>query len=61
VAMFLVNNFSFPAIAGWPPPRAQVLEKTREVTFFLRSRGVSVNVLEESDDLEQALARGGRE
>jgi len=59
VAMILVNNFSFPAIAGWPPPRAQVLEKTREVTFFLRSRGVSVNVLEEADDLEQALGRSG--
>lgn len=58
VAMILVNNFSFPAISGWPPTRTQVLEKTREVTFFLRSRGVSVLVLEESDDLEQALGRG---
>jgi hypothetical protein len=37
VAMFLVNNFSFPAISGWPPPRAEVVEKSREVTFFLRS------------------------
>ncbi|HVR86145.1 MAG TPA: DUF58 domain-containing protein [Planctomycetota bacterium] len=59
VTLFLVNNFSFPAISGWPPPRAQVLEKTQEVTFFLRSRGVSVKVLEEADDLETVLGRGG--
>jgi uncharacterized protein (DUF58 family) len=59
VAVFLVNNFSFPAISGWPPPRAQVLEKTQEVTFFLRSRGVPVRVLEEADDLETVLGRGG--
>src|SRR6185295_8562293 len=59
VVVFLVNNFSFPAISGWPPSRPQVLEKTQEVTFFLRSRGVPVRVLEESDDLETALGRGG--
>jgi len=58
VAVFLVNNFSFPAIAGWPPPRVEVMEKTREVVFFLRSRGVPVRVLEESDDLEAALGGG---
>lgn len=59
VVVFLVNNFSFPAISGWPPPRAQVLEKAREVTYFLRSRGVPVKVLEEADDLETVLGRGG--
>lgn len=59
VAVFLVNNFSFPAIAGWPPPRAQVLEKAQEVTFFLRSRGAFVQVLDEADDLEIVLGRGG--
>ncbi|MBV8880596.1 MAG: DUF58 domain-containing protein [Planctomycetaceae bacterium] len=59
VLAFLVNNFSFPAISGWPPPRAQVLEKTQEVAFFLRSRGVPVRVLEEADDLEAVLGRGG--
>jgi len=59
VAVFLVNNFSFPAITGWPPTRAQVLEKTQEVGFFLRSRGVPVKVLEEADDLEAVLGRGG--
>ena len=58
VAMFLVNNYSFPAISGWPPPRVEVMEKTREVLFFLRSRGVPVRVLEESDDLEAALGGG---
>jgi len=58
VAVFLVNNFSFPAIAGWPPPRVEIMEKTREVLFFLRSRGVPVRVLEESDDLEAALGGG---
>lgn len=58
VAAFLVNNFSFPAIAGWPPPRVEIVEKTREVVFFLRSRGVPVRVLEESDDLEAALGGG---
>jgi uncharacterized protein (DUF58 family) len=58
VAVFLVNNFSFPAISGWPPPRVEVVEKTREVTFFLRSRGVPVRVLEETDDLEAALGGG---
>ncbi|MBI3858451.1 MAG: DUF58 domain-containing protein [Planctomycetes bacterium] len=58
VAMFLVNNFSFPAISGWPPPRAEVVEKSREVVFFLRSRGIPVRVLEESDDLEAALGAG---
>lgn len=57
-AAFLVNNFSFPAIAGWPPPRVEIVEKTREVVFFLRSRGVPVRVLEESDDLEAALGGG---
>ncbi len=57
--MFLVNNFSFPAISGWPPPRAEVVEKAREVDFFLRSRGVPVRILEESDELESALGRGG--
>jgi uncharacterized protein (DUF58 family) len=57
-AMFLVNNFSFPAISGWPPPRVEIVEKTREVTFFLRSRGVPVRVLEETDDLEAALGGG---
>jgi uncharacterized protein (DUF58 family) len=55
----LVNNFSFPAIEGWPPPRVEVVEKTREVVFFLRSHGVSVKLLEESDDLEAALGRAG--
>jgi uncharacterized protein (DUF58 family) len=55
----LINNFSFPAISGWPPPRAEVLEKAREVTFFLESRGVPTRVLEESDDLESVLGGEG--
>jgi len=55
----LVNNFSFPAITGWPPARAEIVEKRREVEFFLRSRGVPLRILEESDDLEAALGRGG--
>jgi uncharacterized protein (DUF58 family) len=59
VVVFLVNNFSFPAISGWPPARALVVEKMQEVTFFLRSRGVPVQVLEEADDLETVLGRGG--
>lgn len=54
----LVNNFSFPAITGWPPPRAEIVERRREVEFFLRSRGVPMRILEESDDLEAALGRG---
>jgi uncharacterized protein (DUF58 family) len=58
VAMFLVNNFSFPAISGWPPPRAEIVEKSREVLFFLRSRGVPVRILEEPDDLAAALGGG---
>jgi uncharacterized protein (DUF58 family) len=58
VAMLLVNNFSFPAIAGWPPPRAQIVEKSREVLFFLRSRGVPVRILQESDDLAAVLGGG---
>lgn len=58
-AVVLVNNFSFPAISGWPPPRAEIVEKRREVEFFLRSRGVPMRILEESDDLEAALGRGG--
>jgi hypothetical protein len=58
VAMLLVNNFSFPAIAGWPPPRAEIVEKSREVLFFLRSRGVPVRILEESDDLSAVLGGG---
>jgi uncharacterized protein (DUF58 family) len=58
-AVILVNNHSFPAISGWPPPRAAVLEKSREVTFFLRSRGVPVRVLEESDELGEVLGREG--
>jgi uncharacterized protein (DUF58 family) len=57
----LVDNFSFPAIEGWPPPRAEVVEKRREVIFFLRSRGVSTRVLGESDDLAMALGLGGWE
>jgi uncharacterized protein (DUF58 family) len=55
----LVNNFSFPAISGWPPGRAEIVEKRREVEFFLRSRGVPLRILEEADDLEAALGRGG--
>ncbi len=58
-AVFLVNNFSFAAIEGWPPPRPAVLEKCQEVAFFLRSRGVPVRVLEETDDLAQVLGREG--
>jgi uncharacterized protein (DUF58 family) len=58
VAVFLVNNFSFPAISGWPPPRVEIVEKCREVVFFLRSRGVPVRLLEESDDLAAALGGG---
>jgi len=58
VAMLLVNNFSFPAIAGWPPPRVEIVEKSREVLFFLRSRGVPVRILEEADDLAAALGGG---
>lgn len=58
-ALFLVNNFSFPAITGWPPPRAEVVEKCREVTFFLRSRGVPVRVFEDSDDLAKVLEQVG--
>jgi len=58
VAMLLVNNFSFPAIAGWPPPRAEIVEKGRELLFYLRSRGVPVRTLEESDDLAAALGGG---
>jgi uncharacterized protein (DUF58 family) len=57
--VFLVDNFSFPAIEGWPPPRAEIVEKMREVTFFLRSRGVPVRVLREADDLETALGPKG--
>lgn len=55
----LVDNFSFPPIEGWPPPRAEVVEKRREVLFFLRSRGVPTRVLGESDDLGAALGAGG--
>jgi uncharacterized protein (DUF58 family) len=58
-AVFLVNNFSFPAISGWPPPRVEIVEKTREAVFYLRSRGVPVRVLEESDELETALGKEG--
>jgi hypothetical protein len=35
------------------------VEKRREVEFFLRSRGVPMRILDESDDLEAALGRGG--
>ena len=56
---FLVDNFSFPAIEGWPPPRAEIVERMREVTFFLRSRGVPVRVLRDADDLETALGPKG--
>lgn len=56
---FLVDNFSFPAIEGWPPSRAEVVEKRREVLFFLRARGVAVRVLDETRDLEAALAERG--
>jgi uncharacterized protein (DUF58 family) len=56
---FLVDNFSFPAIEGWPPPRAEIVERMREVTFFLRSRGVPVRVLRDADDLETALGPRG--
>jgi len=55
----LVNNFSFPAITGWPPPRAEVVERRREMEFFLRSRGVPLRILEDSDDLERTLGQGG--
>jgi uncharacterized protein (DUF58 family) len=58
-AVFLVNNFSFPAIEGWPPARPAILEKCQEVTFFLRSRGVPVRVLEDADDLGSVLGREG--
>jgi uncharacterized protein (DUF58 family) len=58
-AIVLVNNHSFPAIEGWPPSRAEILERKREVEFFLRSRGVPLRILEESDDLEAVLTRGG--
>jgi uncharacterized protein (DUF58 family) len=58
VAMVLVNNFSFPAITGWPPPRVEIVEKSREVLFYLRSRGVPVRIFEESDDLASALGGG---
>jgi uncharacterized protein (DUF58 family) len=54
----LVDNFSFAAIEGWPPPRAEVVEKRREVAFFLRSRGVPVRIVGEADDLEAALGAG---
>jgi uncharacterized protein (DUF58 family) len=56
--VLLVNNHSFPAIVGWPPPRAEILEKRQEVEFFLRSRGVPLRLLEETDDLEAALGKG---
>ncbi len=55
----LVNNFSFPAIEGWPPPRAEIVERRREVEFFLRSRAVPLLVLEEQDELEAVLGRAG--
>ncbi len=55
LAVVLVNNFSFPAIHGWPPPRAEVQERCREVSFFLQSRGVPVRILEETMDLEAVL------
>lgn len=55
----LVDSFSFPAIHGWPPPKAEVVERRREVEFFLRSRGVPLLVLEAAEDLEAALGRGG--
>jgi len=58
-AVVLVNNFSFPAITGWPPARAEIVEKRREVEYFLRSRGVPMRILEETDDLEAVLGRGG--
>jgi len=55
----LVDNFSFPAISGWPPSRAEIVEKRREAEYFLRSRGVPMRILGEADDLEAALGRGG--
>jgi len=53
----LVNDHSFPAFDKWPRPRVEVVERTREVAFFLRSHGVPSLVLEEADDLEAALGR----
>lgn len=55
--VLLVDNYSFPAIHGWPPPRDQILERRREVAFFLQSRGVPVRILDATDDLETALGR----
>jgi uncharacterized protein (DUF58 family) len=56
--VYLVNNYSFPPISGWPPPRAEVLERTRESQFYLRSRGAWVQVLEDEEDLGTALREG---
>jgi uncharacterized protein (DUF58 family) len=57
--VFLVDNFGFPAIEGWPPPRVEIVERQREVVFFLKSRGVPVRLLRESDDLETVLGPKG--
>ncbi len=55
--LIFVNSTSFTPVDKWPLPRAEAVERCREIEYFLRSRGVPGTIVGAEHDLEQELAR----
>ncbi|MHC4605985.1 MAG: DUF58 domain-containing protein [Planctomycetota bacterium] len=55
-AFVFVNHHSFVPVEHWPKPREEVVERQRELSYFLRSHGAPVAFLDATDDLEKRLA-----
>lgn len=52
-----INNFTFAAWEKWPLQREQILERCREIEYYLRSRGIPGAILGADHELEEEFAR----
>ncbi len=55
--LIFVNSTSFTPVDKWPLPRAEAVERCREIEYFLRSRGVPGTIVGAEHDLEHELAK----
>jgi uncharacterized protein (DUF58 family) len=55
--LVFVNSWSFAPVDKWPLPKAEALERCRELEYFLRSRGVAGAIVGADQELEAEFAR----
>ncbi len=55
--LIFVNSYSFTPVDKWPLPKAEALERCRELEYFMRSRGVPGAIVGADQELERELGR----